>query len=396
MDPSRYKQLKTQRGFTYSYYWSPPATDKPVLLFAHGFAEGSFLWRKQVPFFEQLGYGLVVPELLGYGGTDKPTDPKFYIGSGHAQDIVDIFDAEGVNQVIAIGHDWYTARELLTLILTSLQLVSKGSSSGVSAAQLSPPARLRLRFSRQLLHSAAPGGWGPSLPACTDKGDVRLRRLRLHALLRPARRAGDHRETCTYQVFTLQIPEIRPSARPLILCRPDRLVHQSALPRDNPAVEGQSVRRRRRPSMDRKQQAVPPPVVHDPRGTPTHPQAQSEKISLTIFRQEKDHLRKSWLRNGIAAPLCWYRAMIDQATYEDDARAFISSFQRDSFLFIYLNFISASYRNPTRGGRNQAVPPFRRFHRRLRLVAHHGRHRPCQVREGADDAEGDWWGSLGG
>jgi pimeloyl-ACP methyl ester carboxylesterase len=63
-----------------------------------------------VPFFEQLGYGLVVPELLGYGGTDKPTDPKFYIGSGHAQDIVDIFDAEGVNQVIAIGHDWYAAK----------------------------------------------------------------------------------------------------------------------------------------------------------------------------------------------------------------------------------------------------------------------------------------------
>ncbi|KAJ7722814.1 alpha/beta-hydrolase, partial [Mycena metata] len=49
---------------------------------------------------------LLVPDLLGCGGTDKPTDPKLYVGSGHAKDFLDIFDAEGLEQVIAIGHDW--------------------------------------------------------------------------------------------------------------------------------------------------------------------------------------------------------------------------------------------------------------------------------------------------
>jgi pimeloyl-ACP methyl ester carboxylesterase len=82
MDSSRYKQLKTQRGFNYSYYWSPPAPGKPVLFFSHGFPAGSFSWRKQVPFFEPMGYGLLVPDFLGYGDTDKPTDPTVYIGSG--------------------------------------------------------------------------------------------------------------------------------------------------------------------------------------------------------------------------------------------------------------------------------------------------------------------------
>ncbi|KAJ6506192.1 alpha/beta-hydrolase [Mycena vitilis] len=106
MDQNRYKQTETQRGFTYSYYWLPPASGKPVLFFAHGFPSASFLWRRQVPFFEQLGYGIVVPDMLGYGGTDKPTDPKVYNGSGLAQDIVDIFDAEGLGHVIAVGHDW--------------------------------------------------------------------------------------------------------------------------------------------------------------------------------------------------------------------------------------------------------------------------------------------------
>ncbi|KAJ7474255.1 alpha/beta-hydrolase [Mycena latifolia] len=107
MDPTLYKKVKTQRGFTYSYYFSPPTAGKPVLFFAHGFPSSSYLcWRSQVAFFKPLGYGLIVPDFLGYGGTDKPTDPKLYIGSGLAQDAVDIFDAEGISQVVAIGHDW--------------------------------------------------------------------------------------------------------------------------------------------------------------------------------------------------------------------------------------------------------------------------------------------------
>ncbi|KAJ6562352.1 alpha/beta-hydrolase [Mycena capillaripes] len=106
MDQSNYKQTKTQRGFTYSYYFSPPAAGKPVLLFSHGFPSASFLWRKQVAFFQPLGYGLVVPDNLGYGGTDKPTDPKLYVGSGLAQDMADILDAEKIAEVVVIGHDW--------------------------------------------------------------------------------------------------------------------------------------------------------------------------------------------------------------------------------------------------------------------------------------------------
>ncbi|KAF8990696.1 alpha/beta-hydrolase [Hymenopellis radicata] len=106
MNPENFKNLKTQRGFTYRYYFSAPAEGKPVLFFSHGFPSGSYLWRKQVAYFGRLGYGLVVPDLLGYGGTDKPTDPKYYVGSGLAHDIVDILDAEKVDKVIAIGHDW--------------------------------------------------------------------------------------------------------------------------------------------------------------------------------------------------------------------------------------------------------------------------------------------------
>ncbi|KAJ7716680.1 alpha/beta-hydrolase [Mycena olivaceomarginata] len=108
MDLNNYKQIKTKRGLNYTYYYSPPAagSGKPVLFFSHGFPSASFLWRKQVAFFQPQGYGIIVPDHLGYRGTDKPTDPKLYVGRGLAGDMADILDAEGIAQIVAIGHDW--------------------------------------------------------------------------------------------------------------------------------------------------------------------------------------------------------------------------------------------------------------------------------------------------
>ncbi|KAF7293794.1 hypothetical protein HMN09_01175100 [Mycena chlorophos] len=106
MDFSRFKQTKTQRGFTYAYYFSSASSGKPTLLLAHGFPTPAYLWRKQIAFLEPLGFGIIAPDLLGYAGTDKPTDPKAYVGSGLVQDVVDILDKEGIEKVVAIGHDW--------------------------------------------------------------------------------------------------------------------------------------------------------------------------------------------------------------------------------------------------------------------------------------------------
>jgi len=107
MDPSLYKSVTTRRNLKYSYYFSPSTSGKPVLLFVHGFPNTSYGWRYQVNFFKAQGYGLIVPDMLGYGGTDKPTDPAQYKSSLMSQDVIDILDAENVEKAIAIGHDWY-------------------------------------------------------------------------------------------------------------------------------------------------------------------------------------------------------------------------------------------------------------------------------------------------
>ncbi|KAK7453238.1 hypothetical protein VKT23_011914 [Stygiomarasmius scandens] len=106
MDPSAYRLTTVSRGFQYNYYFSPPlSTVQPFLFFVHGFPSISHDWHKQVTFFRGKGYGLIVPDMLGYGGTSKPTDPAFY-SNGLARDLVDILDAEGIKQAIFIGHDW--------------------------------------------------------------------------------------------------------------------------------------------------------------------------------------------------------------------------------------------------------------------------------------------------
>ena len=110
MDTSLYKTTSVRRGHTYRYYFSPPASasqqQKPVLLFLHGFPSTSADWARQVAHLEPLGYGIVVPDCLGYGGSSKPADYKEYRHKLLSQDFVEILDAEGIQSAIAIGHDW--------------------------------------------------------------------------------------------------------------------------------------------------------------------------------------------------------------------------------------------------------------------------------------------------
>ena len=110
MDASHYKTLTVSRGLVYNYYATPAHEGRPTLLFCHGFPSSSHDWSLFVPFFESRGYGLVIPDMLGYGDTAKPTDPAEYIPSKMSKDLVDLLDAEGVQQVIAVGFDWYVTK----------------------------------------------------------------------------------------------------------------------------------------------------------------------------------------------------------------------------------------------------------------------------------------------
>ena len=106
MDAASYKDLTTSRGFKYHYYRAVARDSQPTLLFLHGYPSTSRDWRYQAASFSKNGYGLIIPDMLGYGGTAKPTNVEAYGWSLVVNDIVDILDEEGIQTFIVVAHDW--------------------------------------------------------------------------------------------------------------------------------------------------------------------------------------------------------------------------------------------------------------------------------------------------
>lgn len=104
------KTITASTGRTYSYvHVRPGKTALPTLLFLHGFPSSSYDWRHQIEYFSNRAqgreYGILVPDLLGYGATDKPSSPSEYHAKTICRELVDIMDREGVDRVHAVGHD---------------------------------------------------------------------------------------------------------------------------------------------------------------------------------------------------------------------------------------------------------------------------------------------------
>jgi soluble epoxide hydrolase/lipid-phosphate phosphatase len=107
MDSFQQKTFKTSRDLTYTYYHSTSSdTSRPTLLLQHGFPDDHNLWVKVIPYLLELPYSILAPDLLGYNGTSKPTDPSLYNSKDMSNDLIEILDHEKIQKIISVGHDW--------------------------------------------------------------------------------------------------------------------------------------------------------------------------------------------------------------------------------------------------------------------------------------------------
>lgn len=94
-------------GTTYGYIHVPATGSKPTFLLLHGAPSSSYIWHHQVELLPKAGFGILVPDLLGYGDTDKPESYEPYqmkclVPQVHEL-VTKVLDTP---KVIGVGHDF--------------------------------------------------------------------------------------------------------------------------------------------------------------------------------------------------------------------------------------------------------------------------------------------------
>ncbi|KXJ88048.1 Alpha/Beta hydrolase protein [Microdochium bolleyi] len=112
------KHFTTADGTTYAYEHAPAssatgddgADRKPTFLFFHGFPSTRHDWAPQITALSAAGLGVIAPDMLGFGDSDKP-DPQgdglsAYRWRRMAGHMDELLGSEGLTSVIGVGHDW--------------------------------------------------------------------------------------------------------------------------------------------------------------------------------------------------------------------------------------------------------------------------------------------------
>lgn len=82
--------------------WTRPTT----ILCLHGHPTWSFLYRRMIPLMTAAGYRVVVPDLPGFGKSDKPADETPYSIQALRDAVIAFIEQLGLTDLIVVGHDW--------------------------------------------------------------------------------------------------------------------------------------------------------------------------------------------------------------------------------------------------------------------------------------------------
>ena len=98
--------VETTDGIRVHYLDEGPAGAAPVLLL-HGEPSWSYLYRKMVPVLVAAGHRCVVPDLVGFGRSDKPSDQDDYTYQRHVSWMSEVvFERLGLRDITFFGQDW--------------------------------------------------------------------------------------------------------------------------------------------------------------------------------------------------------------------------------------------------------------------------------------------------
>ena len=80
-------------------------TDAPPVILLHGFPESHRTWARLAPLLGDR-LRLVMPDLRGFGQSDRPQDVEAYATDTLIADLFALADALGIDRFALVGHDW--------------------------------------------------------------------------------------------------------------------------------------------------------------------------------------------------------------------------------------------------------------------------------------------------
>ncbi len=98
------RKLELATGINMNVALAGPA-DAPPVIFLHGFPESHRTWAKLAPLLDR-DLRLIMPDLRGFGATDKPQDVADYATEILLADLFALADVLGIDRFALVGHDW--------------------------------------------------------------------------------------------------------------------------------------------------------------------------------------------------------------------------------------------------------------------------------------------------
>ena len=92
-------------GLRMAYVDEGPA-DAETLLLVHGEPTWGYLYRRMIPVLVGAGYRVIVPDLIGFGRSDKPIDRSVYTYAGHVAWLTTFVSMVCPNEVTLFCQDW--------------------------------------------------------------------------------------------------------------------------------------------------------------------------------------------------------------------------------------------------------------------------------------------------
>jgi len=103
---TRYAQPLGEPGPRMAYVDEGPRDAPATVLCLHGNPSWAYVWRHMVPVFLDAGLRVVVPDLIGFGRSDKPADAAWHGFERHRQSLLNFVQALDLHQVLLACQDW--------------------------------------------------------------------------------------------------------------------------------------------------------------------------------------------------------------------------------------------------------------------------------------------------